>query len=125
MKKFKIYRNLHKNCFSVLKYIPQVKGYRLHEHITEAYLYDVEAKVSQVGRKRVIDQKQKNVHAFLLCSRYKKMKSPIYGHSYFSAIHYNPYENETFVVDYGPFISAKEVMLTLTPGSPRAFLTKK
>lgn len=125
MKKYKIYRNLHKNCFSVLKYIPQIKGYRLHEHITEAYLYNVEAKVSESGRQKVIKEKQKNVHAFLLCTNYRKEDMPIYGHPYFPEIYYNPYKYDTFVVNFEPFESAKRVMLTLTAGTPKAFLMEK
>lgn len=125
MKPYKIYRNLHKNCFSVLKYIPQKKGYRLHEHITEAYLYDVEPKVSEAGRKKVISEKQKNVHAFLLCRRYKKVNYAIYGHSYFEQIWYEPYKYNTFFVGTEPFISGKKVMLTLSAGTPKAFLMQK
>lgn len=125
MKKYKIYRNLHKNCFSVLKYIPQKKGYRLHEHITDAYLHEVEAKVSESGRQKVIKEKQKNVHAFLLCKNYTKTDSPIYGSTYFREIHYNPYKYDTFVVGSEPFNTAKRVMLTLTAGIPKAFIMEK
>ena len=125
MKRYKIYRNLHKNCFSVLKYIPEKKGYRLHEHLTDAYLYDVEAKVSEAGRKKVVKEKQKNVHAFLLCSKYTKMDCRIYGHTYFPEIYYNPYKYDTFVVGSEPFDTAKRVMLTLTAGTPKAFLMEK
>lgn len=126
MKRFKIYRNLHKNCFSVLKYSSVKKGYRLHEHVTEAFLTGVEAKVSEAGRQRVIKEKQKNVHAYLLCDNYRKMDSPIYGYVYHREIYYNPYKHETFVVDDEPFTTGWLVMLTLTgSGTPRAFLMQK
>lgn len=124
MKKYKIYRNLHRNCFSVLKYIPQKKGYRLHEYVTDAYLYKVEAKVSQSGRQKVINEKQKNVHAFLLCSHYEKA-DPIYGCSYFPEIYYNPYNCDTFVIGTEPFESGERVVLSISLGRPQVFLLKK
>lgn len=126
MKKYKIYRNLHKNCFTVLKYNREKKGYRVHSYVTHGFIYGVEARVSEAGRQRVIKEKQKNVHAYLLCDKFEKRDSPIYGYTYHKEIYYNPYKHDTFIVDYEPFESASRVMLTTVgDGTPKAFLMQK
>lgn len=99
-KPFKIYRNLHKKCFSVLKYNEEKKGYRLYAHVDRAILTDVVTKVSEAGRQKVIQEKKKNVHAFMLAKYYV----PIPANRYVvrsEEIYYNPYTQSTFTEDKG------------------------
>ncbi len=63
MKPVRVYRNLHKNCLSVLHRTD--KGWRLWQHVEQIELTDVKFKVSQAGRERVLREKRKNVHAFV------------------------------------------------------------
>jgi hypothetical protein len=95
IKPYKIYRNLRNKCFSVLKYNKEKKGYRLCAHIDRAILTDVTTKVSEVGRQKVLKEKQKNVHAFMLAKYYV----PVPGDRhivYSEEIYYNPYKQNTF-----------------------------
>jgi hypothetical protein len=57
--KHKVYYNLHKKCLSIM-----FRG-KVLEHSTEFFLKDVEFKVSQAGRSRVLKEQRKNVHAFV------------------------------------------------------------
>ena len=63
MKNVRVYRNLHKDCFSVLHRTD--KGWRLWKHVEQIELMNVKFKVSQAGRERVLKEKRKNVHAFV------------------------------------------------------------
>ena len=95
IKPYKIYRNLRNKCFSVLKYNEEKKGYRLCAHINRAILTDVTTKVSEVGRQKVLNEKQKNVHAFILAKYYV----PVPGDRhvvYSDEIYYNPYKQNNF-----------------------------
>ena len=92
---FRIYRNLHKNCFSVTRRNQNGSGYRLYEHLTELTAHGVEFRVSQYGRNKVLESKQKNVHAFVYCENY----TTFVNHDQLgSEVFYNPYATETFQV---------------------------
>lgn len=58
---FKIYRNLHKHCYSVL-----VDGV-VAIHTDTFVSCDVRLHVIESGRQRVLDTRTKNVHAFVCC----------------------------------------------------------
>lgn len=58
-KKVRVYRNLHKDCFSV-KQAGLVRC-----HVDQVTLSDCKFIVSKAGQKRVRDEKRKNVHAFV------------------------------------------------------------
>jgi hypothetical protein len=116
MSYYKIYRNLHKNCFSVLKYDKEKKGYRLYTYIDEAIISQVKTKVSESGRKRVLKEKSKNVHAFI----YAKSFSPLppgtlrlIPQAYPDELYYNPYTTEQFInkTSGEPILSCSSVML--------------
>jgi hypothetical protein len=92
MKKVFIYRNLHRNCYSVKDW----KTKRVIAHVHSIFIVDAEFKVSQAGRKRVLKEKRKNVHAGVLGfwdeavkPNKRKMKTEVY---------YNPYKYEGFVI---------------------------
>lgn len=100
MSQFKIYRNLHKNCFSVLKYNAAKKGYRLHAHVDEAILVGVKTKVMHSGRKRVIQERQKNVHAFIMAKEIIPFPAGtlrLTPQTYSDELYYNPYQTEEFI----------------------------
>ena len=82
-----VYRNLHKGCFSV-----QHKG-RVIAHVSEIALVDVEFRVSQAGRARVLKEGRKNVHAKVWGTiTQQKIEKDL------TEVYYNPYKTETFVV---------------------------
>ena len=56
-KKVYVYKNLHKNCWSVKQ------GGLVKAHALELNLYACSMKVSQAGQRRVRSEKRKNVHA--------------------------------------------------------------
>jgi hypothetical protein len=58
--KVKVYFNLHKKVFSIQDYATR----RVIAHARNVTLTDVEFRVSQAGRERVVREKRKNVHAF-------------------------------------------------------------
>lgn len=95
-KPLKIYRNLRKKCFSVMHYDAKKKGYRLCGHVDRAILIDVTTKVSASGRQKVLAEKQKNVHAFILAQRISfSVDDRAQGQA---EIFYNPYIQETFTI---------------------------
>ena len=92
----RIYRNLHRNALSIQTKIPG-KGWRVTNHVpldTTIDLFNIKWKVYESGRKKVIETKQKNVHAFIIADRYEIAKEPRTGGR---AIGYNPYKYGTFV----------------------------
>lgn len=108
-----------------MKYNHKKKGYRLHTYVTEAILTSVEAKVSEAGRQRVLKEKQKNVHAYLLCQSIYSFDTPVYDSDNLSEIHYNPYTQDSFTVENQPIETASIVTLTLKNNTPKAFLVRK
>lgn len=61
--KVRVYYNLHRKQLSVQSKTP--KGWRVWLHANKVTLEDVEFKVSEAGRQRVLREKKKNVHAFV------------------------------------------------------------
>lgn len=85
----RIYFNLHKKKLSVQT---KVNGqWRVTSHQFTAFLKNVRFKVSEAGRQRVINEKRKNVHAFVLGELLEEQPR---GH--FQAARYNPYQLEKF-----------------------------
>ena len=88
-----VYKNLNSDCFSVR----QGGIVRFHTH--SICLKDVEYKVSEAGRQRVLREKRKNVHAVvkgtIVHSRevwFEKLPFPM------DWVTYNPYKNDSFYV---------------------------
>ena len=96
--KHKVYFNLHKKCLSV-----QYKG-KVIDHAKSICLKDVEFKVSQAGRARVLREKRKNVHAFVV-GDVSLNRPPMYYLRKYSdkyteferRVTYNPYKYKSFV----------------------------
>lgn len=66
---FRIYRNLHRHCWSVQAWNKRKGGWRVLLHCTSFRAHDVTFKVSEAGRLRAQAEQRKNVHAFLTCKR--------------------------------------------------------
>lgn len=62
---FRVYRNLHRRCYSVQTKRPKV-GWRLAFHTTSLTLTGVSFKVYERGREKVIQTGKKSVHAYVL-----------------------------------------------------------
>ena len=100
-----VYFNLHTKLWSVRSR----KTRRVLYHSAVVLLYDCEFKVSQAGRKRVLKEKRKNVHAGVAgeldwanatrCSRRFRQASFRIPHGFEAPVPvtYNPYKYESFV----------------------------
>jgi len=99
--KYYIYRNLHTGGFSV-----RYKG----EVIDRPNVFGADGvtfKVNEGGRQRVIKEKKKNVHAFVVADKYSEFcHAPVDGTS---LITYNPYVADYFTCEGNRIDSAKEV----------------
>ena len=102
-----VYRNLHKKCYSV----KSMKTGRVIAHVDSIDLVDVSFRVSQSGRKRVLKEKRKNVHAgvvgYVSCS--SGVDSAI-------SVTYNPYKFDSFVTkeDELPIFKADKAHIDLS-----------
>lgn len=115
-----VYFNLHRKLFSIKALEGDMKG-RVIAHRQHVLLNDATFKVSEAGRRRVIREQRKNVHAGVSGTWFEDdvigdgMTSAfirING----SAITYNPYKYNTFVHLYGehPITSARLVALAVS-----------
>lgn len=93
--KVKVYFNLHKKLWSVLHMTP--KGWRLHSHMENLLLDDVTWKVSKAGRRRVLEEGRKNVHAFAIGTLY--MNTWALTQAEWHPVTYNPYKMEHFQIN--------------------------
>ena len=91
--KVRIYYNFHKKLFSVQE---KVNGsWKVVEYTNEIFIRNATFKVSESGRQRVLKQKRKNVHAFILGERFPFIpKSFVYR----DEVSYNPYKQGNFML---------------------------
>jgi len=109
--KVKVYRNLHRKCFSIM----DAKTRRVIEHRFHVVLKDAEFKISKAGQNRVRKEKKKNVHAFVIGEFVHK------GEINFPDLQpreafYNPYEVDTFIDVATTKPVEKAAMVLLAPG---------
>ena len=104
--KIEVYRNLHKNCWSVRN----TKTGKVIDHVPYICIKDAKLVVRPAGRAKVLLEKRKNVHAFIrgTAALSLELEQPTN-----KQISYNPYKNESFIVtDTGAAIKgAKTVFL--------------
>ena len=95
----RIYRNLHKNGFSIQKYVKNKKGYRVKAVHPILLLSSVSTKVYETGRQKVLREKSKNVHAFILCDNARLLGGEILPSDIdgLKEVYYNPYKYKCFV----------------------------
>jgi len=87
--RYYIYRNLHTGNFSI-KY----RG-KVIDHQEIIMLYEVEFRVSERGRQRVLREKRKNVHATAAAKTWNYASE--HNLDNWDEIYYNPYKTRTFV----------------------------
>lgn len=101
------YRNLNRK--GVVWSIKDCKTNRVIDRAHEVYFEDVELKVSQAGRERVVKEQRKNVHAGVKGIRIFAVKNNIQ----WLKASYNPYKNQSFILENGqPIQFAKFAKLT-------------
>ena len=103
-----IYRNLHKNTFSV-----RYKG-KVIEHADCIIAHDVQFRVSETVRQRVLAEKKKYVHAYVVCDRYTVMDNSwqqVCNGDNQVEVSYNPYKQSTFTRLGLPIHDTSVVML--------------
>ena len=121
-KKVMVYYNLHKHTFSV------TYKDRLISHSDYVKLSDVEFRVRQGGRERVLKDKKKNVHSFVIGTLLDYCKYPcenLPSEPNSNIVTYNPYKYNSYVVKdtEEPIYSAGEVeMINLRD---KIFITKQ
>lgn len=101
--KVDVYWNFHKKRFSVKSRERDSFGLVI-AHCDQIYLRSAEFIVSQSGRKRVVRQRRKNVHAFI---RGIWSTSPTRGEA---EVRYDPYRHEQFMANSRPIHYSDEVM---------------
>ena len=101
--KVRVYRNLHKDCFSVKQ------NGLVCCHADNVTLSNVKFIVSKAGQRRVRDEKKKNVHAFVEGYVVDTRKADNYvdgewsdkeienGFTHWQCAYYNPYECDGFM----------------------------
>lgn len=103
----RVYFNLHKKMLSVQT--KQNGQWKLIGHAEDVYLNNVTFKVSEAGRQRVIKNKRKNVHAFIIGEITNGFKS--LDLDPFLTVRYNPYEMDKFQCQNKDISSAKTVII--------------
>ena len=94
-KGYKIYFNLHKKCYSIQAWDQDKRGWRLYEHAFAVHVKDAKMQVNEKGRQRVIREKRKNVHAFIVApfaEKISKKKGNGPNRRMKSICKYNPYK---------------------------------
>jgi hypothetical protein len=102
--KVEVYWNLHKKVFSVRARSGEHRG-RVIAHVDEFTLVNATFAVSEAGRRRVLAEQRKNVHAFVRGEWSEPTDEQMLP------VTYNPYKYETFVrsVDGSPVLEAAVV----------------
>lgn len=106
--KVRVYYNLHKKCLSIQT--KTIAGWRVTDYTDNICLKDVEFKVSESGRQRVLKQKKKNVHAFVIgtvCHESEFINLPQ------TRVVYDPYVGPNFCIKEfnEPIFKCKEVQI--------------
>lgn len=86
---YRIYKNLHKDCFSIQAKIPG-KGWRVVDYAKSLSLSNVTFRVYEAGRQRVIRTGKKNVHAFVLADSYERPDTSWEAQGCDVKVRYNP-----------------------------------
>ena len=91
-KKVRVYRNLHKKCFSVKQ------DGLVRCHVDNVVLEDCKFIVSKAGQKRVRDEGKKNVHAFVEGFVVDaRATDDAFSDTPWENLYYNPYECDGFM----------------------------
>lgn len=98
-KQVKIYKNLHNGLFSVMQ------NNLVVAHIESFKMSSVIFKVNESGRQRVIQEKKKNVHAFIcgLLQEINCTDDDLIISNPHTKIRYNPYVSDSFMLGINSF----------------------
>lgn len=107
MAKYYIYWNFHKKMYSV-----RYKG-RVIGHTKSLVAFDVKLQVSQKGREKVLREKRKNVHAYVVA---KDILSDMSVRGEPTEVSYNPYKNDSFVDTNGKSVDSARVAELIVVG---------
>lgn len=124
--KFFVYRNLHKNRYSLRQeglWIPEQKKFRKRvvAHPDYVILLNATFKVSQAGRLRVIKEKRKNVHAGVLGDLfYSGNRAKWDPGDTGQLLYYNPYKTKGFSNKNGAVVK-ESLIAYLTPKGVYAY----
>jgi len=108
-----VYYNLHKKCWSIKALEGPNKG-RVVAHAATVILNEVQFKVSEAGRQRVLREKKKNVHAGAVGVLECYDPQEAYFNTAISMpVTYNPYKYETFVnaISKQPILKARRLLM--------------
>ena len=103
--KYYIYRNLRTGGFSV-KHHGRVVYHAVDIPIS---ISDATFKVNEKSRQRVIKEKQKNVHAYIVCDNFEI--TPKQNIDKINKVLYNPYQASTFMYFGKPIMHASKIYL--------------
>lgn len=103
----RVYFNLHKKKLSVQT--KQNGRWKVAGHKEDVYLHNAKFQVSEAGRQRVIKNKRKNVHAFIIGEITDGFKS--LDLDPFFTVRYNPYTMSKFQCQGNDVSAAKTVMI--------------
>lgn len=105
--KVRVYYNLHRKCLSVQDYTTR----KVIAHYASVDMANVKFVVSQAGRSRVLRERKKNVHAFIIGDLLSYTTLPSEDSYSGMGVTYNPYKYEQFVrsSDGSPIDSARLV----------------
>ena len=115
--KAKVYFNLHKKLFSVV----DVKTGMVIDHSYGLSLNNAKFRVQEAGRQRVLREKRKNVHAYVVGELDLNYAIPADAEE----VTYNPYLYNSFVFkgDYPtPVKTAYKVFLKVENNRPQIFI---
>lgn len=112
--KVSVYRNLTKDCWSVVDNSPGETRGRVIAHSNELFLGYVSFRVNEAGRLRVLQEKRKNVHArgfgeLIYISRHdtvERYPDIIFPYGYDTSIS-TPYEQISYNPYRGPYFYRK------------------
>ena len=114
MQTVRIYFNLHKKLFSVQEKINGV--WKVVAHKKDVLLSDVTFKISEAGRQRVLRERRKNVHGYVMGTEILSDAKIICD----TLVRYNPYKNDSFVDERdNKIFSSKFARLGLVDKRPK------
>lgn len=108
-KPVKIYKNLHNGLFSVMQ------NNLVVAHVESFILDNVTFKVNESGRQKVLKEKKKNVHAFVIgYIKSINIESGLVNSDY-TQVRYNPYLASTFLLVKKKHLSQKQIIYMVAP----------
>jgi len=107
MRRVAVYYNLHQECWSIQSRETGSDDYgKVIAHEKEVLLADATYVVRQTGRKKVIAEQRKNVHAFVV-GYWIPTKVINLIQKKHRAVYYNPYKVEHFQIGKGKITSSE------------------